>query len=135
MILFHTTANLVTIPVIEERVVVGKEVVETGTVRITKRVSTHDETIDVPLTHQEVRVERVAVNQYVDAPPEVRHEGDVMIIPVLREVMVKRFLIVEELHVRKHYVKTQATQSVTLRKEEVLVERQSKVQPYDNPEL
>jgi stress response protein YsnF len=48
-----------------------------------------------------------------------------MIIPVLREVIVveKRLLLVEELRVTKHQVLKQETQQVTLRKEEVNVER------------
>ena len=76
------------IPIIEEQAVIGKRIVETGKVRISKRVSEHEKIIDEPLLHEEVTVERVAVNQYVETPPEIRQEGDMMIIPVIEEQLV-----------------------------------------------
>jgi len=118
-----TAPDKVTIPVIEEYLRIGREVVETGRVRITKSVTQAPEAAVVPLVHEEVSVERVARNQYVDAAPAVRQEGDVTIIPVVREVLVKRLLIVEELHITKRRVETLETQQVVLRKEEINVER------------
>jgi uncharacterized protein (TIGR02271 family) len=115
-----------TIPVIEEQVEVSKQTVETGRVRISKGVREEEVDIDLPTTSEEVSVERVEVNKYVEtAPPPVRYEGETMIIPVVREVMVveKKILVVEELHVTKRQVKTHDTQRITLRKEEVNVNR------------
>ena len=80
----------------------------------------------MPLNQEEVMVERVTLNQYVDSPPPpVRYEGDTMIIPVLQEVAVveKRLLLVEELRVTKRQVQKQETQQVSLRQEEVQVTR------------
>jgi len=115
-----------TIPVIEETAEIEKKWVESGKVHIAKKVSEHNESIDIPITHEEVNVERVEVNQFVDSlPPSVRYEGDTMIIPVLKEVMVKRVMIVEELRVTKKEVQKQERQHVTLRTEEVNVERTS----------
>jgi uncharacterized protein (TIGR02271 family) len=117
-----------TVPVIEEQLLVDKQVVEKGRVRISKRVRETDETVNVPLVQENVSVERVPVNQYVaEAPPPVRYEGNVMIIPVLREVVVveKRLVLVEELRVTKEQTQTQETQKIRLRKEEVEVKRVS----------
>lgn len=113
------------IPVIEEQAFLNKRVIETGKVRISKRVVKHEEAIDVPLFHEEVSVERVPINQYVDAEPEVRHEGNVMIIPVVREqlVMKKQLILVEELRVKKQVVETHQSHNVTLRKEEIDIRR------------
>jgi len=75
---------------------------------------------------EDVNVERVSLNKYIDtAPPPVRYEGDTMIIPVLREVTVieKRLLLVEELRVTKHRTELEETQDVSLRKEEIKVTR------------
>lgn len=112
-------------PIIEEEAFLDKRVVETGKVRISKRISEHEQVIDEPLFREEVSVERVPVNQYVDRMPQVRHEGDVMIIPVVQEqlVMQKRLVLVEELRVRKQVVETHQPQSVTLRREDVEVRR------------
>jgi uncharacterized protein (TIGR02271 family) len=50
-----------------------------------------------------------------------------MIIPVLREEVVveKRILLVEELRITKRQIQTNTPQQVTLRKEEVIVDRTS----------
>jgi uncharacterized protein (TIGR02271 family) len=106
------------IPVIEETLHVDKKWVETGKVNISKKVTEHEETIDVPLSHEEVNIERVEVNKYIETlPPPVRYEGETMIIPVLREVVVKRVLLVEELRVTKKDVQTQEKKLVTLKKD------------------
>ena len=118
----------VTLPVIEERAVINRELVESGRVRITRQVHESDELVRVPLQHDEVRVERVAVNQYLPAGapvPPTRYEGEVMIIPVLREVAVveKRLLLVEELRVTKQQITTEHAEPLHLRREEITVER------------
>ncbi|GAB3527443.1 hypothetical protein GCM10027443_04030 [Pontibacter brevis] len=114
------------IPVVEEQVRIDKKTVETGSVHVHKDVHEEEVTVDVPTVHEEVSVERVPINEYVDTPPPpVRHEGEVMIIPVLKEelVVVKRLKLVEELHVTKRRHETHENQHITLRKEEVKVSR------------
>ena len=120
------TVKSVSIPVIEETLDVGKQKVESGKVKVSKKIFEEEETIDVPTLHEKLSVERVAVNKYVDSPPPaIRHEGDTTIIPVLEEVVVveKRLLLVEEVHIRKHQTEERTRQKVTLRKEEVRVDR------------
>lgn len=116
---------VLTVPVIEESVRVDKEVVETGRVVIRKTVHQDTQTVRVPLQADQVHVERVPVNRVVESPPEVRHEGDTMIIPVLREevVVTTRLVLVEELHVRKQALTTNYTEEVALRREEIHYER------------
>ena len=116
------------IPVIEERVLVGKQQVETGRVRIHKTIQERQEEIDVPLLKERVEVERVKVDRWVEDPenpPQPREEGDVTILPVLEEVLVveKRLRVVEELHVRRHREQQVEKHTVELRKEVVDVER------------
>jgi uncharacterized protein (TIGR02271 family) len=113
------------IPVLEEHLKVTVKEVETGRVLITKRVTEHVEDINIPVISEEVEIKKVAVNQYVEASPAVRYEGETMIIPVVKEVLVveKKLMLVEELHVTKRQVETSDTQQVTLRKEEVDIER------------
>ena len=115
----------VVIPVIEEQVQVDINKVETGVVRLVKHVTEETQTVDIPTTKEEVLVDRVAIYQYVDTPPAVRYEGDTTIFPVLREVLVteKKLLLVEEVRVTKRKTTEQDTQTFTLRKEEVTVER------------
>jgi uncharacterized protein (TIGR02271 family) len=114
------------IPVIEESVQIDKKWVETGKVHISKKVSEHNETIDIPLKHEEVNIERVEVNEFVDSlPPAVRYEGETMIIPVLKEVVVKRVMIVEEIRVTRKEVEKNTQHEVNLKKEEIHVKKTS----------
>lgn len=120
------------IPVVEEQAQIGKQVVESGRLRISKSVQEQEELVNVALTHEEHQVERVPVNEFVDTPPPpIRYEGDTMIIPVLREVVQVRLLVVEELRITKKQVQTQVNQPITLLKEEVNVEHQT-IEPTDN---
>lgn len=118
-------SDAVVIPVIEEEVTVEKREVERGRVRISKTVSERDVLVDQPLLHEHVDVVRVPVNQMVDAPPEVRHEGDTMIVPVLEEVVVVeiRLMVREEIRITRRREEVHEPQEVTLRREEVTVDR------------
>lgn len=113
------------LPVIEEVVRLDKQTVETGRVVLHKTVHVEAQTVEVPLREEQVQVQRVAVNRYVDEAPPVRHEGDTMIVPVVREelVITKRLLLVEELHVHTQVLTTQTPQIVELRREEITYER------------
>jgi uncharacterized protein (TIGR02271 family) len=114
------------IPVIEESVTVGKRVVETGTVRVTKKVFDEPQTISIPLSHTEYVVDHVPINQYVDvAPASMRQEGETTIISVLREVLVveKRLMLVEEIHLTRRHSEIVHEEEVVLRREEIVIER------------
>lgn len=113
------------VPVVEEELSVTKQRIERGGVRIVKTVSERVETVDIPLLEEQTEVERVAVNRMVESAPPVRFEGDVMVVPVLEEVIVteKRLMLREELRIRKRQVEVSKPQQVTLRREEVNVER------------
>lgn len=113
------------IPVVAEELDITKRTVETGKVRIRKTVREHEETVDEPLLQEEVHVERVPVHQVIEQPLKVRYEGNTMIIPVFEEVLVveKRLMLKEELHVTKHQTTHHEPQQITVRHEEVNVER------------
>jgi uncharacterized protein (TIGR02271 family) len=113
------------VPVIVEELEVGKRKVETGRVRVTKRIRESEELVDEPLLSEEVDIRRVPIGTLVDGPVPIRSEGDVTIIPVLEEVLVveKRLILKEELHIIKRRFETRDPQRVTVRGEEVTVER------------
>jgi len=113
-------------PVVEEHIRIGTQLVETGRVKISKKVSVEDVTLDVPVTREEVIVERKEINQYVsEMPPASRQEGDTTIISVFKEVVVveKKILLVEEVHITKRLVESSLPIIDTIRKEEVTVTR------------
>ena len=55
----------------------------------------------------------------------VRHEGDVMVVPVVQERLVTRteLVLVEEIRLTRRREVTQAEAKVVLRREHVVVER------------
>lgn len=113
----------VVLPVIEEQLKVDTQLEETGRVTVRKRVHEHEERVELPLTQQQVQVERVPINQYIDTPPAIRYEGETMIVPVVKEILVKRLVLVEEVRITKEEVQTTTHQPVTLRQEEIVITR------------
>jgi uncharacterized protein (TIGR02271 family) len=120
-----SSAERVVMREIDERLRAEKREVETGRVRLTKRVETREEAVSVPLLREEVEVERVSVGEYVDEAPPVRTEGDVTVIPVVEEVLVveKRLLLREELRVTRRHTQSVDERTEVLRSETIDVER------------
>jgi uncharacterized protein (TIGR02271 family) len=113
------------IAVVEETAVVDKIRKVTGIVRA--RTEMHEETVtvDEPLLTEQVSIERVPMDRWIDHPVSVRQEGETTIIPVVEEVVVleKRLKLVEEVRVTKQQITKHEPQNVTLRRQNVVVER------------
>ncbi|MBK0404630.1 YsnF/AvaK domain-containing protein [Adhaeribacter sp. BT258] len=125
------------LPIIEEQLKIDKRIVETGNLRLLKKVHEEEHEIHAPLIHETVTVEHVPIDQFVEVIPEVRQEGDTTIYPVLEEVLVKRLRLVEEVRVTRHRTETPANpQKITLRKEEIQVDRQNeiRIEPVNKPD-
>ena len=117
--------ELMVVPVLVEDLEVQKRLVETGKVRITKVVHEHETIVDEPLWHDNVTITRVPMQRVVDGPVPVREENDTTIISVVEEVLVveKRWMLREEIHLRRQRSETHQPQRITLRSEEVQIER------------
>src|SRR4051794_3681477 len=91
------------VPVIAEDLNIDKRRVQAGGVRVHKLVHEHDEIVSMPLTRDHVEVKHVVIGRDVDAPLQVRREGDTLIVPIVEEVLVveKRLRLKEELHVTR----------------------------------
>jgi len=116
------TGKLV-IPVLVEDAQVDILRERTGTVRVRKVV--HEQTGPVVQEgfREVVETTRVAVNQVVDAVEAPKNSGDLLVIPVYEERLVRQLVLVEEIHVRRRREALENTLSVSLRREEVIVER------------
>ena len=114
------------IPLVEEQLEVGKREVERGRVVVRKRVDTREEFAEAVLHHEELSVERVPMEVEVDAPPAVREEGDVLIVPVLEEQLVvqTRLILKEELRITRHRRAETFREPVRLRAEVAEVTRE-----------
>ncbi|MDQ1470934.1 MAG: hypothetical protein QOJ99_2414 [Bryobacterales bacterium] len=113
------------VPVIEEELVTGAHAVKTGSVRVHKEVEHFRKNVEMPAMRDVVSVNRVPVNQVVTSAPEVREEGDTLIVPVLEEEIVveKRLVLKEEIHIRRRRIEDRVTRSVELDREHATIER------------
>jgi uncharacterized protein (TIGR02271 family) len=115
----------ISVPVIEEELEVGKRRVEGDRVSVRTVSRERTELVEQPLESMEVEVERIAINRQIDSAPDVRNEGETLVIPVVEERLVveKRLFLREEIHVHRRRTVTRFRQNVTLRSQEVIVER------------
>lgn len=120
----NPSAEEYVIPLVEEELVIGKRE-QQQRLRVHKQVGTRTEHIEVPLLRSEFEIERVPIGRPVDEAPEAREEDGVTIIPVMEERLVlhKQLVLKEEIHLIRRQVTETYRDEVTLREEEVSVER------------
>lgn len=119
--------DTVAIPLAEETLVTSKRVVETGRVRVRTEVEEREELVRDQVSRSRVNVERVSVNKEVDSIPEPRTEGNVLIIPVVEEVIYvrKALVVTEEVRITKETHVEEWEKPVLLRREHAVVEREN----------
>lgn len=117
-----TSGDEAVLPIVEERLVVGKRERE-SIVRVSTRTRAEDVEVDETLVSLRADVRRVPVERFVDAVPEIEERDGVTVIPVVEEVLVKRLLLREELHVTQRRDEHRHRETVTLRTQDPVVER------------
>ena len=130
-----TPEEYAAIPLVEERLSVGKRSVESGRVRVRVTVEERQETVTEALARDDVQVERVPRNERLTEMPHVRLEGSTTIIPVVEELLVveKALVLVEEIHVRRHTETEMVEIPATLRSERATIERDNAPTAVDSP--
>jgi uncharacterized protein (TIGR02271 family) len=135
---YHTPApatgdERIVVPLVAEELQVGKRLVESGRVRLRTVVTERQETVDVALMREEIDVERIEIGTFVDQAPVVRREDGVLIIPLLEEVLVveKRLRLTAEIRVQLRKTTVREPQQVTLRREEIAVDRVTTESPHE----
>ncbi len=120
--------NLV-VPVIEEDLTAGKRSVARGAARIHKDVIEEQQSLDVPVTNEEVNVSRRVVNRAAD-PADIAFEEETIRVPLRGEEVVaeKRARVAEEIDVDKAAVTHNAQVTDTVRREEVVVGGESELE-------
>jgi len=118
------TDEEIRVPVMEEELTATVREREAGAVRIEKDVITEEQTLDVPVTEERVRVERRVVDRPVSAADADAFEETVIEVPLRTEEVdiQKRARVAEEVVISKEA--TQRTERVadTVRREEVFVD-------------
>ena len=113
------------VPLAEEDVSAEKHLVESGEVRVHKRIVTTERQITVPVMHEELHVERVRLDP--DSAPAVSEDAFVettVTIPLHEEDVEihKRAVLREEVRLTKQVLQETRTTSTQVRREEVDIE-------------
>jgi uncharacterized protein (TIGR02271 family) len=113
------------IPVVAEDLHIEKQRREAGQVVVHVVPHVKQQSVEVPVAEENVRVERVAINRQVAAPQPPRQEGDVTIVPIYEEILVveKKLMLKEEVRITREKTVHTESQQVPLRSEEVRVLR------------
>jgi uncharacterized protein (TIGR02271 family) len=100
-------------------------VVETGTVRLTTGVHARETLVDALRWHDSATITCVPMSRVVAGPVPVREDNGTTMIAVAEEVLVveKHWMLREEIHIRKQRIETHQPQRITLRSEDVQIER------------
>ena len=109
----------------EEQLEVEKERVQVGEVRLRKEVVTEQRNVEVPVTREEVVIERHAAAADKAAEGAIGEEEEVRIPLMEEEVRVEKTPVVrEEVSIRKRQVQDTERVSETVRREEARIEGQ-----------
>jgi uncharacterized protein (TIGR02271 family) len=115
--------DTIDVPVREEELRARKQREQQGNVRVHKDVVEEQQAINVPVTHEEVRVERTPVDRRADVSPDQWQDKDID-VPVMGEQVdvQKQARVADELHIHKQPVTEEKQVTDTVRKERVNVE-------------
>src|ERR687886_1140522 len=113
----------------EEELRARKHSVQTGKVELAKEVVSEQRTIDVPVTHEEITIERRAVDHQPSDSPIGETDATIS-IPVRQEQVTadKRAVVYEEVNVGKRAAQDTEHVSETIRREQAVVDKESAAQ-------
>lgn len=126
----------VSVPVAEEELTAEKRSKEAGAVHLRKEVRTERKNIAVPVTREEVRVERVPAGGREVRPGEATFQESEVTVPVREEEVEirKRPVVREEVRVSKTPRQEERIASAEVRKETAEVEEKGTIRRSDDEE-
>ncbi|GAA3806455.1 DUF2382 domain-containing protein [Amycolatopsis tucumanensis] len=110
----------------EERLNVGTERVETGRVKLRKYTVTEEQQVKVPVTHEEVRLEREPITDGDRTGARISDEEQEITLHEERPKVEKETVPVEKVRLAKETVRDEQTVSGQVRKERVEMEDDTK---------
>ena len=110
---------------VAEELIVGKEAVETGRVRVSKQTHTREVAVDESLLRESAEIETIPIGRQIFEMPSVRHEGETIVVPIVEEILhtERRLILKEEVRITRRKITEQFHDRVTLRYQEAVVTR------------
>ncbi|MFD1804381.1 DUF2382 domain-containing protein [Mixta tenebrionis] len=116
------------IPLAEEQAEVSTTHVVDRRIRIQRSTTSAEQLLEAELWREEVEITRVEKNEPVEEGyfPQVRQEGEVLIVPVIEEQVeiIRRHILKEEVHIHKLKKREHFQQQVTLRSQEIEINKE-----------
>jgi stress response protein YsnF len=124
--IYRLDAGEIVVPLHTEDIAISKRVVPKNRVQIATVTRRHDECVEELLAREQVEIERTPIGKEIDVMPPVREEGDVIIVPVVEEVLVvaRKLMLKEEVRIRRVRNIERYQETVMLRKQEAIITRQ-----------
>jgi uncharacterized protein (TIGR02271 family) len=113
----------IVIPLCSEELSISKRRLATRRVQASAVTREREVAVKEILARETVEIERIPVGRPLDQLPEIRQEGDTLIIPVVEEVLkIERQLVLkEEIRIRRVRVSHTEHQRVKIRAQEVVI--------------
>jgi stress response protein YsnF len=117
--------NPIRMPLHEEQVELERRLRVTGRVTVKTETDVREELIDELLAREHAEIERIPVGRPIDTMPEVREDGDTIIVPIVEEVIVveRRLMLKEEVRIRRVRETERHRETVELRKQRAVIAR------------
>ena len=115
----------IVVPLQAEQIEVTRRETVAGQVTVSTVTRAREALVDELLTDEHAEVERVECRRLIEAMPDVRQEGDTIIVPVVEEVVVveRRLFLKEEIRIRRVRATRRHTETVTLREQDAVIVR------------
>jgi stress response protein YsnF len=119
------SAGTVIVPLYTEEISVSTRKLATGRIRVSTRTREHEEVVDQVLTNEHVTVEHVPVGKVVTEMPQMRRDGETLIVPIVDEVLVvqRQLILKEEVRIRRERKTEKHQERVKVRKQEAVITR------------
>jgi stress response protein YsnF len=114
----------VVIPVIEESLNIAKKLKDGEKIKVSKTVTVEEEQVRIPLVTERLDIQRKEINRFVDQKTSPYESEEGWVIPVYREVVEKRLMLVEEILIKRLQEEHIEEGVVPLQKERVEIRRE-----------
>jgi uncharacterized protein (TIGR02271 family) len=113
------------VPIIAEEAEIHTRQREGTAVRIQRKATSREEMLRIPITHEEVDVQRIPIGASVDGPIEPWRDGDTLVIPIMEQVPVvhMQWMVREEIRVTRHTTRREHQEKVRLQRQEAVIDR------------
>ena len=110
---------------VSEDLNVERKFIDGDTVQVRTVTTVTEHAVEEMLRHQTADIQRVPIGCEVDAMPEIKQQGDLTIVPIVKEVLIlhRQMVLVEEIHICRVSTDEPFATTVALREQRAEITR------------